>query len=132
MRPFTPDFGPVDVKSSSASKSPSPLGLQNVDFCSIQISSRVLPPSFLCYVPAVFWHSSVGDAAVDGSAGKRPEELKSLQCSFSGLFGQMVWTLYKFHPAKKSAVVRSGVARNVNWGPPLPCSLPLLPFPCPF
>jgi len=23
----------------------------------------------------------------------------------------------------------SGVARNVNWGPPLPCPVPLLPFP---
>jgi len=26
----------------------------------------------------------------------------------------------------------SGVARNVNWGAPLPCPLPLLPFPSPF
>jgi len=26
----------------------------------------------------------------------------------------------------------SGVARNVNWGSPLPCPLPLLPFPLPF
>jgi len=34
-------------------------------------------------------------------------------------------------PVLSRQTVSSGVARNVNWGAPLPCPLPLLPFPSP-